>query len=196
MKRVIWSFAMAVIGVSLVAVSATAAVPHTLAWQGVALDSVGFPVPDTSYTFRFSIWSAAAGGDSLWGESQSIFTESGVLNALLGTTSPIPDSVFSDTLRYLQVQIQSEPPYAPRTRIVAVGFAYRAGTVDGASGGTITSKVSIGPGHSNTGENAFVAGANNTVSAKGATVGGGGSGFGFLEAPFGNTASNSFAFSE
>ncbi|MFH1010115.1 MAG: tail fiber domain-containing protein [bacterium] len=67
----------------------------------------------------------------------------------------------------------------PRSRIVSVGYSYRVGTVDGASGGTIsgnvniTGKANIGTGNSNSGADAFVAGVYDTASGNFATVGGG-----------------------
>lgn len=123
--------------------SAFATVPHLLAWQGVALDSLDVPLADGSYLFTFSIWSAGAGGDSLWGESRIINLENGVLNVLLGDSLPIPDSVFNLPNRWLQVQFESEAPYSPRTRIVSVGYAFRVNSLDGAQGGTVSSNIDL-----------------------------------------------------
>ena len=74
---------------------------------------------------------------------------------------------------------------------MSVAYAFRPGTVDGATGGTITGdvaiqsdldvdgdiratgKATIGPGNTNTGNNAFVAGEGNTVNGTNASVAGG-----------------------
>jgi len=120
-----------------------ATVPSELAWQGVAIDEMGNPLAAGMYTFHFAIFSADVGGDSLWGESQTVPVENGVLNILLGTSVPIPDSAFGGASRYLQVQFENQAPYVPRTKIVSVGYAYRASSVDGASGGTITSGITV-----------------------------------------------------
>lgn len=120
-----------------------AAVPSQLAWQGVAIDEQGNPLAAGFYTFHFAIFSDDVGGDSLWGESQTVPVENGVLNVLLGSNTPIPDSAFAGESRYLQVQFESQDPYVPRTKIVSVGYAYRASSVDGATGGTITSAVEV-----------------------------------------------------
>lgn len=122
---------------------AWAAVPQQLAWQGVAIDENGNPLAAGLYTFHFAIFSADVGGDSLWGESQAVPVENGVLNVLLGTAVPIPDSAFAGEARYLQVRFESQEPYVPRTKIVSVGYAFRASSVDGAAGGTITSAVLV-----------------------------------------------------
>jgi hypothetical protein len=127
----------------LAAVPAVATVPNLLAWQGVALDSTDSPLADGSYMFSFSIWSAGDGGDSLWGESQVVNVMNGVLSILLGESVPIPDSVFSQPNRWLQVQFESEAPYDPRTRIVSVAYAMRVGTLDGASGGQVSTGINL-----------------------------------------------------
>jgi hypothetical protein len=128
---------------AVTAATVSAAVPQQLAWQGVAIDEDGNPLAAGLYTFHFAIYSADVGGDSLWGESQTVPVENGVLNVLLGTSVPIPDSAFAGEGRYLQVQFESQAPYVPRTKIVSVGYAFRASSVDGAAGGTITSAVQV-----------------------------------------------------
>jgi len=123
--------------------NAVAAVPQRLAWQGVALDSLDVPLADGSYMFSFSIWSSGDGGDSLWGESRVIDVENGVLNVLLGEVVPVSDSVFDAPGRWLQVQFESEDPYSPRTEIVSVGYAFRVGSLDGATGGEVSSNIDM-----------------------------------------------------
>jgi hypothetical protein len=127
----------------VVAPRATAAVPNLLAWQGVALDSTNTPLADGSYMFSFSIWSAGDGGDSLWGETQVIDVQNGVLNVLLGELVFLPDFVFNLPDRWLQVQFESEAPYYPRTRIVSVAYAFRVGSLNGASGGAVSSNIDL-----------------------------------------------------
>jgi len=67
----------------------------------------------------------------------------------------------------------------PREQFVSVAHAYRVGTVDGASGGYISSdiiisnKLNVGSGNTNTGSFANVHGQNNVASADYATVSGG-----------------------
>jgi len=144
MNRSLWSGLLLASLVLLTAVPiAVAAVPSQLAWQGVAIDEDGNPLAAGLYTFHFAIYSDDVGGDSLWGESQTVPVEDGVLNVLLGSGVPIPDSAFAGEARYLQVQFEIQAPYVPRTKIVSVGYAFRASSVDGASGGTITSAIQV-----------------------------------------------------
>ncbi|HWO57897.1 MAG TPA: tail fiber domain-containing protein [bacterium] len=85
--------------------------------------------------------------------------------------TPLTDPVFADTSRWLEITVDGTT--LPRVRFVTGPYAHRVSTVDGASGGTITSKVSIGPGHINSGNHGFVAGAFNTVNAEFAAIPGG-----------------------
>ena len=124
-------------------------VPQMINYQGV-LTSGGNPVVNPVEVV-FSIWNDETAGDSLWSEQQSVDPDDdGVFNVLLGSVAPIPDSVFAGTSAYLSVQIGLDPEIEPRTRIVSSGYAYRVGTVDGASGGVITDELIITDGGGDT----------------------------------------------
>jgi len=143
MRRYIIGTGLAGVLLLLGGQASRAAVPNQLAWQGVALDSTNIPLADGHYTFHFAIYSDDVGGDSLWGESQSVQVENGVLNVLMGRNTPIADSVFSGPARFLQVQFEDQVPYLPRTRIVSVGYAYRTNSIDGAQAGLITGDLTV-----------------------------------------------------
>jgi hypothetical protein len=136
-------FLVLVLAIFIAAPATHAAVPNLLAWQGVALDSTDAPLGDGMYTFHFAIYSDGIAGDSLWGESQTVAVENGVLNVLLGSVVPLSESVFDEPVRYLQVQFETQTPYVPRTRIVSVGYAFRVGGIDGAVGGTVLNELEV-----------------------------------------------------
>lgn|SRR5574341_192129 len=159
-------------------------IPNLINFQGI-LDSAGNPLANKTKSVEFSIYDALAGGNLKWSETQSVTTNAGgVFNVVLGTSNPIPDSVFKDTLRWLNIKVGAED-LIPRQQIVSSAYGYRVATVDGATGGTIfgntsiqsdlnvSGKATIGPGHTNTGAYAFVAGANSIASGNWSTVGGG-----------------------
>ncbi len=165
--------------------TATAGVPQMINYQGRLTDSTGSPL-DTNVAMTFRIYRSFTGGDSVWSETHaSVAVQSGLFNVILGSTNPISDTVFNDTVRYLGITVGSDQELTQRTRLVSVSYSQRVSTVDGASGGVISGDVSIqsdlsvsgkatiGPGHTNTGAYAFVAGANNRVSGDYGTVGGG-----------------------
>ena len=150
--------------------------PTSITVQGKLTDAGGIPLTAGPKSFVFRLFSASVGGVEIWpggmGEMQTITSSSdGLWIGLVGAINPLTDPVFSETTRWLEITVNGT--VMPRVRLVTGPFAYRVATVDGASGGVITSKVSIGPGHTNTGNDAFVAGQINQVTANYSSVGGG-----------------------
>lgn len=191
MKKRLLLILIVVLGAILLAPITRADVPTLISYQGVLLDSEGDPVTEP-VNVTFTIYDSPSEGAISWQETQSVeFDESGRFDVSLGETTPIADDVFSDPVRWLGVQVEGDDELVPRTRMVSVAYANRISTVDGASGGVIsgdvtiqsdlsvngdisaTGKATIGPGHTNTGLNAFVAGENNIADGDNSTVGGG-----------------------
>lgn len=152
---------------------AVADVPTVINYQGRLTDKSGDPVVDGDYEMRFSIYNAAVDGELLWSEAQELKVIDGLFAVALGSREPIVDSVFEYPVCYLSIMVMGDEEILPRTMLVTVPWAFRVSTVDGASGGTITSKLSIGPGHSNSGSYSFVTGYVNRVLGNYATIGGG-----------------------
>ncbi len=156
-----------------------AATPDKVSYQGFLTDGVGDPVANGSYSVNFTIYDAASGGTALWSETQSVSTADGLFSVWLGAVTPIAGTVFADSGRYLGIAVESDPEIVPRTEFVAVPYAYRVESVDGAKGGTVsgdlevTGRASIGTGHGTLGSEAFVAGRLNTASGFRSTVSGG-----------------------
>ena len=112
-----------------------ATVPQLMNYQGSLKDSSGNPL-NAAVSIKFTIYDAAALGNAVWTETQSgVKVDRGVFRVLLGTVTPIGESVFNDSTRYLGVQVGSDPEMKPRTRIGSVGYSQRVGTIDGANGG-------------------------------------------------------------
>lgn len=135
---------VAVAFVFILAIAASAGVPRLISYQGKATDAAGNPVPDDTYPARFTIYTASTGGAILWGEfDASVTTTGGLFTYQLGTTNPIPDSLFAkyDSL-FLGVMFNTQT-LSPRTPLVSTGYAFRVNSVDGASGGTITGTLTI-----------------------------------------------------
>ncbi|MCI0405056.1 MAG: hypothetical protein L0209_03110, partial [candidate division Zixibacteria bacterium] len=128
----------------LVPSEAEAAVPRLINFQGVLKDSAGNTPAVDMLGLTFTIYDAPLGGAALWTESQSVtIVAGGLFSVLLGANSPITDTVFADSSRWLGIQVETDPEMSPRQRLVSVGYAYRVGTVDGATGGVISGDVSI-----------------------------------------------------
>lgn len=131
-------FLTAVLCVCLPGLAMASAIPNVLAWQGVALDESDAPLATGVYSFRFAIYDEPVAGNLIWEETQSVHVTNGLVNILLGSVVPLPETAFDGPLRFLEVQFESEDPYAPRTQLVSVGYAFRVATIDGAIGGTLT----------------------------------------------------------
>ncbi len=127
----------------LVPSAAEAAVPRLINFQGVLKDAAGNPPAVDMLDVSFTIYDAPLGGTALWTETHSVTITDGLFSVLLGDFNPLPDSVFEDTVRYLGIKVATDPEMLPRQRLASVGFAYRVGTIDGATGGVISGDVSI-----------------------------------------------------
>jgi hypothetical protein len=121
----------------------SAQVPNVISYQGRLTTPAGSPVPDAGYTVVFTIYDAATGGISKWTETQSVTTSGGLFSVPLGAVVPISDTVFSGSTRYLGIKIAADPELTPRTALIAVPYAHRVSTVDGATGGTISGNSTI-----------------------------------------------------
>ncbi|MBL0061306.1 MAG: tail fiber domain-containing protein [bacterium] len=159
------------------------AIPQIVNYQGQLTSPTGTPL-DTIVAITFNIWPTPAGGVSAWTETHpAVVVTDGLFNVQLGSITVLPDSFAVN--RWLGITVGNNTEMIPREQLVSVAHAYRVGTVDGASGGTISSdlniigKANIGNGNVSSGTFAFVAGENDTASGDHSTVSGG----------FGNTAS-------
>ncbi|HWO58408.1 MAG TPA: hypothetical protein VNN55_12700, partial [bacterium] len=157
-------------------VSGAHAVPSQMTVQGRLTDAVGAPLPSGAKTFTFRIFNASAAGVQVWpgggGEVQSITSGvDGLWIGLLGAMNPLTDAVFADSVRWLEIDVDGTT--LPRVRLVTGPYAHRVSTVDAAAGGTITSKVTIGASNTNSGNDGFVAGADNQATANYTAIPGG-----------------------
>ncbi len=128
------------------ALSAGAAVPSSVAVQGRLTDSSGSPLSPGPKDFVFRVFDAESDGNEIWpggaGEIQSLNTDlNGLWLGLVGALTPLSETVFSDTSRWLDIVVDGTT--LPRVRLSTNPFAYRVATIDGASGGTISGNVGI-----------------------------------------------------
>lgn len=161
----------------LMIADALATVPTQLTIQGRLTDAGAVPIPGIS-SFEFRIFDAQFGGFQIWpasgSESQNILSDSeGLWTASVGRDSALTDIVFTGSERWLQIIVGGTT--LPRVRLETSPYAFRVATLDGATGGTVLSKVSIGATNAIPGTDAFAVGTANLVSGTGATVTGGNS---------------------
>jgi hypothetical protein len=120
--------------------------PH-MSYQGVLRDAGGSPVPDGTYRVDFRIYDVATGGSSLWMESHDLTSSDGIINATLGTTTPLTGLDF-DVPYWLGVAIQHEAELTPRTEMTSVPYAAHAGYADTAARADTADYVLNGAGDS------------------------------------------------
>jgi hypothetical protein len=117
---------------SLIASTAFAGVPSTLAYSGRVLRANG--APETGVTsLRFSLFAASTGGAALWTETQTLaLTADGLYQTRLGAVTPLPDMLVTANDRlFLEVQVGQGAPLAPRQELSSVATALVAKSVQG-----------------------------------------------------------------
>lgn len=188
MKRLVMQTVIA--AALLAAATASAEVPRMINYQGYLTGSTGDPL-DTTVSMTFAIYDDSTGGSPIWmEENPSVVVSDGLFNVIVGSLIPLDDAVFAEPDRWLGITVGADDELTPRTRLVAVPYSFQVNSVDGASGGEIrgsvtihpgsfspgdiqaAGKATIGPGHSNDGQFAFVAGQDNSADDFGAVSGG------------------------
>jgi len=140
-------------------VSGYAQIPQLINYQAMLTQSDGTPITGTR-SILFSLYTTETGGTALWSETQDITIADGLFSVLLGSVTPIPYSVFDNSAIYLELKIGSDPAMTPRKRLVSVGYAFRAHTVDVSAGVQTVDGVSP----NNSGNIDLVAGSNISIT--------------------------------
>lgn len=114
---------------------ASAEVPHMISYQGKLTTASGGCLNDT-VQMTFSIYPDTLGSPADWSETQmEVVVKEGMFNVLLGAVDTIPQAVFDGNVKYLGVQVESDPEMRPFKPMVSVAYAYRAAAVDGSGAG-------------------------------------------------------------
>lgn len=111
------------------AITSTAGLPY----QGRLADKNGAPLTQT-VNMIFRLYSAASGGSPLWEEqwtgSNSVQVSDGLFNVMLGSLTPIPQSVITGNSNlFLGITVGTDSEMSPRVQLGSVPFATQALTV-------------------------------------------------------------------
>lgn len=141
--------------VCLFALSLQAEVPQRTSYQGYLTDNSNNPL-NGSYDLTFKIYDDSIGSNILYEETHTgVPVVEGLFSVLIGGLSfvgPYDDYLFAEPDRFLGIQVGADPELAPRTRLTTAPYSFRTGTVDGASGGTVSSDLTVeGTVHSTSG---------------------------------------------
>jgi hypothetical protein len=108
----------------------SADVPPMVNYQGKLTTAAGGCLHDT-LEMIFTIYSDSLGISSEWTETQTeVVVKAGVFSVLLGSVDSIPASVFDGGVKYLGVQVESDPEMRPLKPMASVAYAYRAAVAD------------------------------------------------------------------
>jgi len=128
--------------ISILVLSPTAGraqVPQTISYQGSLTDAGGAPVTG-AFTLTFTLYDAAVAGTTLWQETQAaVPVSNSAFSVVFGADAgnPLDPSVFENQT-YLGIQVVAgpgvpgggDPEMTPRQALTAVGYAFRAKTVE------------------------------------------------------------------
>ena len=118
------------------------AIPTQINYQGTLTNPDSGTPLDTTVIITFSLYdSPQPGAVALWTHAYSnVQVTDGLFHILLGSANePLPDLFAGD--RWLGIAVGQDAEMTPRQKIVSVAHAYRVGTVDGASGGTVSGEL-------------------------------------------------------
>jgi hypothetical protein len=139
-------WASSVGALSLRAPAAAGTSTGTIAYQGRLADADGNPLTGT-YNMIFRLYDVASGGVPLWEEqwtgSNSVRVSDGLFNVMLGSLTPIPQSVVTgNSSLWLGITVGTDDEMTPRVQLGSVPFAVQALTVP--DGSVTTGKIADG----------------------------------------------------
>ena len=123
-------FSRALLLILVIVASSQAQAPRLLNYQGRL--EIGGTAAAGAFSMRFCLYPAAVGGIALWCEQRTVTVDSnGVFSVLLGSITPFPATLFSDSGdRYLGITINNNPEFPDRFLLTSVAYAIRAGEAD------------------------------------------------------------------
>jgi hypothetical protein len=128
MRGLIWGLVV----ISVVSgTTSMAEVPVQFNLQGYLCDDEGIPVPNGSYMLKFSVWDDSLGGSELWSEVHTaVMTKGGLFSVQVGSVDSmgndvlLPDDLgYLSENRYVQIQIGTDGPVQPRTRLISTPYS-------------------------------------------------------------------------
>jgi hypothetical protein len=121
MKSIISRLSMLIL---LFAQIGLAQIPRTISYQGVLTDGTGKIVADGNYTIVYKLYEVSTAGTPLWSETQSIPVTNGMVNAVLGTVTPM--NLPFDKQYWLGVTVGTGSELMPRLLLTSSAYGIRA----------------------------------------------------------------------
>lgn len=115
--------ALGIVSAPFVSYAQISAVPSSMNIQGRLASSSGNPLPDGTYTVRFSLWDAASGGTEKYNKTVSTLAlKNGVFATVLNA---FPAGTFNGNL-WLEIKVGNDAPQTPRVPLAAVPYAVKS----------------------------------------------------------------------
>src|SRR5262249_51540687 len=111
--------------------------PSLMNFQGRLAKPDGTPVADGTHTVVFTLFDAATAGTQKWAETQTVTARNGVFAVLLGSVTPLNETVFAAD-RWLEVKVDGGTALTPRQKVVSAAFAFRANLANTVPDGSLT----------------------------------------------------------
>jgi len=110
----------------------------TIAYQGRLADASGTALTGT-YIIVFRLYNSATGGSPLWEESwtggNSVQVNAGLFNVLLGSLTPIPQSLINgNSSLWLGIDVGTDAEMTPRVQLSSVPYAFQSQHAERANG--------------------------------------------------------------
>ena len=108
--------------------TASAAVPSWVNYQGVLTSPDGTPL-DTTVDITVRIYPESWSPMPVWDEIHTVTTTNGLYDVHLGLADPNPQDFFDDASMWLGIQFGSDAEMTSRQALTTVTYAYHIGTV-------------------------------------------------------------------
>ncbi len=112
----------------LVPCMAQADISPWISYQGVLRDGSGNPVSDGGYLVTFRIYDVETGGTVLWTENQTLTATGGIINAHMGSVTPL--DIEFDVPYWLGISVEGGAELVPRAAMTTVPSAVHAAYAD------------------------------------------------------------------
>ncbi|HRK05416.1 MAG TPA: hypothetical protein PLW14_10000 [Chlorobiota bacterium] len=142
--------------------------PRLISWQGLISQPDGRPVLDADHDVTFTIHDAPTGGTVIWTESHRLRSFSGVVDAVLGSRTPL--SIRAGRQLWLSIRVDGNPAAEPRLPIIAVPLALYADTARAATSVTNDATGVVRSANSLQGDVLIEGAGGTTVTKNGTTV--------------------------
>ncbi len=98
-------------------------IPNHIPFQGRLADSSGNPV-NGNVQITFGLYDVETGGTYLWSETQTVSISDGLFSVNLGSFTPLDETYFSGSDRWIGISVGSDSEMTPRTKLSSVPYAF------------------------------------------------------------------------